>query len=235
MAAFGSPGELSLGNYREVLGGGDLGRSFFNSLTIVVPVTVATVLLGAIGGYAFSWLPFRGARLLLVLVVALLGLPVQVTLVPVLQLLATLHLAGHFAAAWIAYTAYFLPFAVFLMYGFFRSVPREVLEAAEVDGATPLVACLRIAFPLAAPALASLVTLIFVWTWNDLLVALVYVGSGPDVAPMPVTIANLIGSQGQGQELLAAGAVVSLLLPVVVFFVFQRFFVRGVAAGAVRG
>jgi alpha-glucoside transport system permease protein len=232
---FSSPDTLTFANYRDVLGGGQLGRSFVNSLAIVAPVTVATVLGGAVGGYAFAWLPFRGDKLVLVVLVALLGLPVQVTLVPVLQIFASLHLAGHFAAAWIAYTGYTLPFAIYLMRGFFRNVPREILEAAEVDGATPLVACLRIAMPIAAPALASLATLIFVWTWNDLLVSLVYVGSGPDVAPMPVTIANLIGSQGQGQQLLAAGAVVSLLLPVAVFFALQRYFVRGIAAGAVKG
>lgn len=233
--AFTSPGQLTFANYRQVLGGGELGRSFVNSLAIVAPVTVATVAGGAIGGYALAWLPFRGDRFVLVVLVGLLGLPVQVTLVPVLQVFAWMHLAGHFAAAWIAYTGYMLPFAIFLMRGFFRSVPHDVLEAAEVDGATPLVACARIAMPIAAPALASLATLIFVWTWNDLLVSLVYVGSSPDVAPMPVTIANLIGSQGQGQELLAAGAAVSLLLPVAVFFALQRYFVRGIAAGAVKG
>ena len=232
---FTSPDQLTVTNYREVLGGGQLGRSFLNSLAIVVPVTVATVLGGAVGGYAFAWLPFRGDKVVLVALVGLLGLPVQVTLVPVLQVFASLHLAGHFAAAWIAYTGYMLPFAIYLMRGFFRSVPGEILEAAEVDGATPLRACLRIAMPIAAPALASLATLIFVWTWNDLLVSLVFVGSGPDVAPMPVTIANLIGGQGQGQQLLAAGAVLSLLLPVTVFFALQRYFVRGIAAGAVKG
>jgi alpha-glucoside transport system permease protein len=232
---FTSPGQLTIDNFRQVLGGGALGHSFVNSLAIVLPVTVATVLLGALGGYVFAWLPFRGQNLLLVLLVFLLGLPVQVTLVPVLQIFASLHLAGHFAAAWIAYTGYMLPFAIYLMRSFFRSVPKEILEAAEVDGATPLVTCLRIALPIAAPALASLATLIFVWTWNDLLVSLVYVGSGPDVAPMPVTIANLIGSQGQGQELLAAGALLSLALPVAVFFALQRYFVRGIASGAVKG
>ena len=233
--ALESPGQLTIGNYRHVLGGGVLGRSFVNSLAIVLPVTVGTVLLGAIGGYVFAWMPFRGQNLILVLLVFLLGLPVQVTLVPVLQIFASLHLAGHFAAAWIAYTGYMLPFAIYLMRSFFRAVPYEILEAAEVDGATPLVTCLKIAFPIAAPALASLATLIFVWTWNDLLVSLVYVGSGPDVAPMPVTIANLIGSEGQGQELLAAGAVLSLALPVGVFFALQRYFVSGIAAGAVKG
>jgi alpha-glucoside transport system permease protein len=232
---FDSPSQLTIDDYRQVLEGGQLGQSFVNSLAIVVPVTLVTVLLGGIAGYAFAWLPFRGEGLVLILLVALLGLPVQVTLVPVLQLFSHLHLAGHFAAAWIAYTGYMLPFAIYLMRSFFRRIPREIIEAAQVDNASAVKICLRIAMPMAAPALASLATLVFVWTWNDLLVSLVYVGSGPQVAPMPVTIANLIGSQGEGQELLAAGAVISLLLPVAVFFALQRYFVRGIVAGAVKG
>jgi alpha-glucoside transport system permease protein len=232
---FASPGQLTIENYRQIIDGGQLGQSFVNSLVIVVPVTVATVLIGAVAGYAFAWMPFPGERLILILLVGLLGLPVQVTLVPVLQLFSRLHLAGHFPAVWIAYTGYVLPFAIYLMRSFFRRIPQDIIEAAQVDGATPVVTCLRIAMPIAAPALASLATLVFVWTWNDLLVSLVYLGSGPDVAPMPVTIANLIGSQGQGQELLAAGAVLSLALPVAVFFALQRYFVRGIVAGAVKG
>jgi alpha-glucoside transport system permease protein len=232
---FDSPSQLTVSNYRHVLEGGQLGQSFVNSLAIVVPVTAVTVLLGGIGGYAFAWLPFRGEHVILILLVGLLALPVQVTLVPVLQLFSHLHLAGHFAAAWIAYTGYMLPFAIFLMRSFFRRIPREIIEAAQVDKASPVTIFLHIAMPMAAPALASLATLVFVWTWNDLLVSLVYVGSGPQVAPMPVTIANLIGSQGQGQELLAAGAVISLLLPVAVFFALQRYFVRGIVTGAVKG
>jgi alpha-glucoside transport system permease protein len=232
---FESPGQLTFAHYREVLSGGELAHSFFNSVVIVIPVTVATVLIGAVAGFVFAWTPFRGEGLLLLLVVALLGLPVQVTLVPVLQMFAALHIAGTFPAVWIAYTGYMLPFAIYLMRSFFRRIPYEIIEAARVDGASAASTCFRIAMPIAAPGLASLATLVFVWTWNDLLVSLVYLGSGPDVAPLPVTIANLIGSQGQGQELLAAGAVVSLLLPVAVFFGLQRYFVRGIVAGAVKG
>lgn len=232
---FTSPGQLTLENFHEVIETGGLGRSFLNSVAIVIPVTVATVLLGAIAGYAFAWMRFPGRRFLLVAIIGLLALPVQVTLVPVLQIFSTLELAGTFPAAWIAYTAYTLPFAVFLMRSFFLTLPYEILEAAEVDGATVLTTWLRVAMPMAAPALASLATLVFVWTWNDLLVSLVFLGSSASVAPMPVTIANLIGSQGQGQELLAAGAVLSLALPVAVFFALQRYFVSGIAAGAVKG
>lgn len=232
---FTSIGQLTTANYGSVLHGGQLGTSFVNSLVIVVPVTISTVLLAAVAGYACAWIPFRGERAVLILMVILLGLPVQVTLVPILQIFSKLGLAGHFSAAWIAYTGYMLPFGIYLMRGFFRRIPREIIEAARVDGASAVMTCLRIAMPMAAPALASLATLVFVWTWNDLLVSLVYVGSSPDVAPLPVTIANLVGSQGQGQELLAAGAVISLALPVAIFFALQRFFVRGIVAGAVKG
>jgi alpha-glucoside transport system permease protein len=232
---FTSADQLTADNYRAVLHGGQLGTSFVNSLAIVVPVTIATVLLAAIAGYACSWMAFKGERAVVILMVALLALPVQVTLVPVLQLFSRLQLAGHFPAAWIAYTGYMLPFGIYLMYGFYRRIPREIIEAARVDGASAVVTWLRIAMPMAAPALASLATLVFVWTWNDLLVSLVYVGSSPDVAPLPVTITNLVGSVGQGQELLAAGAVISLVLPVAIFFALQRFFVRGIVAGAVKG
>lgn len=232
---FTSTGQLTTANYGQVLHSGQLGTSFVNSLAIVVPVTVATVFLAAIAGYACAWMPFKGERAVLILMVALLGLPVQVTLVPVLQLFSKLGLAGHFPAAWIAYAGYMVPFGIYLMYGFYRRIPREIIEAAHVDGASAVVTCLRVAMPMAAPALASLATLVFVWTWNDLLVSLVYVGSSPDVAPLPVTIANLVGSVGQGQELLAAGAVISLVLPVAVFFALQRFFVRGLVAGGVKG
>lgn len=233
--AFTSAGQLTTANYRDVLHGGQLGTSFVNSLAIVVPVTIATVLLAAIAGYACAWMPFKGERAVLILMVALLALPVQVTLVPVLQLFSRLQLAGHFPAAWIAYTGYMVPFGIYLMYGFYRRIPREIIEASRVDGASAVTTCLRIAMPMSAPALASLATLVFVWTWNDLLVSLVYVGSSPDVAPLPVTITNLVGSVGQGQELLAAGAVISLVLPVAIFFALQRFFVRGIVSGAVKG
>ncbi|HTW97434.1 MAG TPA: carbohydrate ABC transporter permease [Acidimicrobiales bacterium] len=226
--------EFTLGNFRQALGQGDLGEAFVNSLDVVVPVTVLTVLLGSAAGYAFAWFHFRGERVVFLLVVAMLALPVQVTLVPVLRLLVLLHLAGSFPATWLAYTAYFLPFAVFLMRTFIGKIPRETLEAARVDGASTFATWGRIVLPMAAPALASLATLVFVWTWNDLLVALVDLGADPSVAPLQVAIADLVGQQSEGLQLLAAGAVLSLLLPLVVFLVLQRYFVRGLSAGALR-
>ena len=230
-----NPGQLTLGNFDVLLQGSQIAQSFVNSLVVTLPVTVATVTIGSIAGYALAWIPFRGERVLLLAVIALLALPIQVTLVPVLQLFASLGLAGTFPAAWIAFTAFFLPFVIYVMRNFYRRIPAEVFEAAKMDGASAATTWFRIAFPLAAPAAASVATLVFVWTWNDLLIALVYLGAGDSVAPMPVVIANLIGSQGQGMELLAAGAVVSMLLPVAVFFALQRYFVGGMVAGAVKG
>jgi alpha-glucoside transport system permease protein len=232
---FQAPGEITSLNYREVFVGQHIGVSLVNSIILVLPVTVATVAIGALAGYALAWMPFRGDKIFFLLVIALLGLPVQVTLVPVLQLFSDLHMAGTFPAAWIAYTGYTLPFAIFLMRGFFRAIPYEIIEAARVDGASAATTWVKVALPMAAPALASLATLVFITTWNDLLVSLVYLGSGPAVAPLQVAITNLIGSQGQGQELLAAGAVISLVIPVAVFFALQRYFVRGIVAGAVKG
>lgn len=229
------PGQLTFGNFDTLLRGSEITQSFVNSLVVTLPVTVASVTIGSIAGYALAWIPFRGERFLLLAVIALLGLPIQVTLVPVLRLFASLGIAGTFPAAWIVFTAFFLPFVIYVMRNFYRRIPLEIFEAAKIDGASEATTWFRIAFPLAAPAAASVATLVFVWTWNDLLIALVYLGSGDAVAPMPVVIANLIGSQGQGMELLAAGAVVSMLLPVGVFFALQRYFVGGMVAGAVKG
>ncbi len=232
---FQAPDQLTFSNYDALFQDSQLSSSIINSLVVTLPVTVASVTIGSIAGYALAWIPIRGERVLLLAIIALLALPIQVTLVPVLQLFASLGLAGTFPAAWIVFTAFFLPFVIYVMRNFYRRIPIEIIEAATVDGASAATTWLRIAFPLAAPAAASVATLVFVWTWNDLLIALVYLGSGEDVAPLPVVIANLIGSQGQGIELLAAGAMVSLALPVVVFFVLQRYFVSGMVAGAVKG
>jgi alpha-glucoside transport system permease protein len=231
---FSSLRQITLANFQGAISQGGLGEAFINSLVIVLPVTVLTVLIASIAGYAFAWFHFPGERLVFLATIGLLALPPQVTLVPVLRLFVITHLAGTFPATWIAYTAYFLPFGVFLMRSFIAKIPTELIEAARVDGASSARTCFRIALPIAAPAVASLATLVFVWTWNDLLVALVYLGADPSVAPLQVAIANLLGQQSQGLQLLAAGAVLSLVPPVVVFVTLQRFFVRGLTAGAVK-
>jgi alpha-glucoside transport system permease protein len=226
--------QLTIGNFEAAVNQGGLGTAFVNSFVIVVPVTALTVLIASVAGYSFAWFHFPGERAVFLATIGLLALPPQVTLVPVLRLFVILGLAGSFPATWVAYTAYFLPFGIFLMRNFMGKIPREVIEAARVDGASSLATCFRVALPVAAPALASLATLVFVWTWNDLLVALVYLGADPSVAPLQVAIADLVGQQSEGLQLLAAGAVLSVVPPIVVFVVLQRFFVRGLTAGSVK-
>jgi alpha-glucoside transport system permease protein len=158
-----------------------------------------------------------------------------VTLIPVLRLLTTLDLTGTLLAIWLAHAAYGLPLAIFLLRNFFGALPKEMLEAAEVDGASPLVIFVRLVIPTSVPALASLAIFQFLWVWNDLLVALVYLGGSPDVAPMTVTVANLVNSLGQDWQLLTAAAFVSMALPLILFLSLQQYFVRGILAGSVKG
>jgi alpha-glucoside transport system permease protein len=179
-------------------------------------------------------MPFRGREPLFAALVGLLVVPLQITFIPVLRLLTALRLTGTFGALWLAHTAYGLPLALYLLRNFMAGLPREMLEAAAADGASAPALFFRLVVPLTAPAFASLAIFQFLWVWNDLLVALVYLGGQPDVAPMTVTLSNLVNSLGGGWHLLTAGAFVSMALPLVVFFGLQRFFVRGILAGAVK-
>jgi len=165
----------------------------------------------------------------------LLVVPLQMTLVPVFELLTRVGLVGTFPAAWLAHTGYGLPLAIYLLRNFMATIPRDLIESAEVDGATPLVTFIRMVLPLSRPALASLVIFQFLWVWNDLLVALIYVGGRTDVAPMTVLVSNLANSLGQNWQLLTAAAFLSMVLPLVVFFAFQPAFARGVISGALKG
>ncbi len=192
-------------------------------------------MIGAFAAYAFAWMEFPGRDLLFVTVVGLLVVPLQMTLIPVLRLYGALHLAGTFPGIWLAHTAYGLPFAVYLLRNFFGTLPREMFESAYLDGASPFTAFFRLVLPLSVPAFASLVIFQFVWVWNDLLVALVYLGGYPSVAPITVTISNLVSSLGAGWQLLTAAAFISMALPLVIFLTLQRYFVSGILAGSVKG
>jgi alpha-glucoside transport system permease protein len=229
------PFQFTLDNYGAVLGTYQLGRGFLNSVAISVPATIIPVAIAALAGYALAWMRFGGRHYLLLAIVASLVVPLQATLVPVFQLLARWGLVGSFAAAWLAHTGYGLPFAIYLLWSFMAALPLEIMESAAIDGATPLVAFARIAVPLAAPALASLTIFQFLWVWNDLLVALIYVGGRPDVAPLSVMVSNLANSLGQDWQLLTAGAFVSMAVPLVVFFSLQTYLVRGILAGSLKG
>lgn len=233
--ALGPPFAFTLDNYRRVLGAYNMGRSFVNSLTIAVPATVLPIMVASYAAYAFAWMRFPGREVLFMLVVAALVIPLQMTLIPVLRLLTGWGLVGTFPAVWLAHTGYGLPLTIYLLRNFMGALPRDLIESATIDGAGPLAVFTYLIVPLAIPAIASLVIFQFLWVWNDLLVALIYVGGRPAVAPMTVTVSNLVNSLGQNWQLLTAAAFISMALPMVVFFALQQYFVRGILAGAVKG
>jgi alpha-glucoside transport system permease protein len=233
--ALSPPFEFTLSNYQQVLTANNMAQSFLNSLVVTIPATVIPILIAAYAAYAFAWMSFPGRNLLFLVVVGLLVVPLQMTLIPVLRLYTTTGLTGTFPGIWLAHAGYGLPFAVYLLRNFFGSLPREMIESAQIDGASPLTVFFRLILPTSVPALAALVIFQFLWVWNDLLVALIYLGGQPSVAPMTVTVSNLVNSLGQNWQLLTAAAFVSMLLPLIVFFTLQRFFVQGLLAGSVKG
>lgn len=233
--AFNPPFHFTLDLYREALGGANMGRSFVNSLFITIPATIIPIMIAAFAAFAFAWMDFPGRNLLFIAVVGLLVVPLQMTLIPILRLYNKVGLTGTFAGIWIAHAAYGLPFAVYLLRNFFGTLPKDMLESAYLDGASPFTAFLRLVLPLSVPAMASLAIFQFMWVWNDLLVALIYLGGAPDVAPMTLTISNLVNSLGSGWQLLTAAAFISMMLPLIVFLSLQRYFVSGVLAGSVKG
>jgi alpha-glucoside transport system permease protein len=233
--ALAPPFQFTLENYSHVLTTNNLGTSFFNSLTIAIPATIIPATVAAFAAYAFAWMRFPGRDWIFLALVALLAVPLQLTFIPVLKLFNTLQLSGTFLGLWLAHTGYGLPFAIYLLANFFRALPADLFESAEIDGAGTLTVFFRIVLPLSVPAIASLVIFQFLWVWNDLLVALIYVGGFPSVAPMTVTVANLVNSLGSGYQWLTAAAFVSMVVPIIVFFSLQRYFVRGILAGSVKG
>lgn len=233
--AITSPTQFTIENYAQVLTTQGMARSFLNSIIIALPATLITMLIAALAAYAFSWMEFPGRDWLFLLVIALLVVPIQLTLIPILRMFANLEMTGTFPAIWLAHTAYGLPFAVLLLRNFFVALPKDLLESAFLEGASHYTAFWRIVLPLSVPALAALGIFQFLWLWNDLLVALVYLGGVRDVAPMTVTISNLVSSFGSQWQLLTAAAFVSMVLPLIIFFALQRYFVEGILAGAVKG
>ena len=231
-----SPTNLTLDNYREVLGQSGLIDAFINSLFITIPSTIIPLFVAAFAAYAFAWMSFPFRNVLFVAVVGLLVIPLQTTLIPILRLFRDLGIQGSFLSVWLAHTAYGLPFAIYLLRNFMGSLPKEVFESAAIDGANPAVAFFRLAIPMSVPALAALAIFQFLFVWNDLLVALIYLGaSNPENLPLTVVIANLVNSLGSGWHLLGAAAFISMALPLLVFFALQRYFVRGITGGAVKG
>jgi alpha-glucoside transport system permease protein len=228
------PWSFTLQNYQDVLSAQGLGQAFLNSLIIAIPGTILPVLVAAFAAYAFAWMRFPLRDWLFLAIVALLVVPIQMTLIPILSIFTGLGITGSYLAIWLAHTAYGLPFAVYLLRSFFGALPSDLMESARIDGASHVRVFTNILMPLAVPSLASLVIFQFMWVWNDLLVALIYIGGG-DRAPMTVTIANLVNSFGSNYQVLTAAAFISMALPLVVFFSLQRYFVRGILAGSVKG
>ena len=233
--ALAPPFKFTLDNYAHVLSTNDLGTAFLNSIMISIPATVIPTTLAAFAGYAFTWMRFWGREWLFLALVGLLVVPLQVTFIPLLKLFTSMQLSGTYLGIWLAHTGYGLPFAVYLLANFFRALPADLFESAEIDGAGTLTVFFRIVLPLSVPAIASLVIFQFLWVWNDLLVALIYVGSNPQVTPLTVTVANMVNSLGQGYQWLTAAAFFSMIVPLIVFFSLQRYFVRGILAGSVKG
>ena len=243
---------FSLDNYRQVLGGQDfeftrsdgtveivpgdnMNSAFLNSLAVAVPSTVIPILIAAFAAYAFAWMNFPGRRWLFILVVALLVVPLQIALVPILRDYRALNLNGTFLAIWLAHTGFGLALATYLLFNYISTLPRDILESAFIDGASHFTVFIRLILPLSVPALASFAIFQFLWVWNDYLVALIFLGGNPEFELVTQRMAAIVGSRGSEWHLLTAGAFVSMVLPLLVFFSMQRYFVRGLLAGSVKG
>jgi alpha-glucoside transport system permease protein len=251
---------FTLDNYQQVLSGGEIIPGgitpyLFNTVAIAIPATVTPILLAAMVAYALAWIPFRGAAVVFVAIVTLQVLPLQLSLLPLLEMFSngwsigpvplfpnldepgttSSALMGTYIPLWLAHTAFALPLAVFIMHNFIVRLPRELIDAARIDGASHYVIFRRLILPLSVPAMASIAIFQFLWVWNDLLVALTFAGGTPDVAPITPYIANLQGGYGVYMHLVSAAAFVAIVVPIAVFFLLQRYFVRGLLAGAVEG
>jgi alpha-glucoside transport system permease protein len=229
------PYEFTLSNYQHVLTQQGLGGAFLSSLLITIPATILVIAVAAFAAYAFAWMDFPGKNVLFVVLVGLLVVPLQVTLIPVAQLFRGTGINGTLLAVWIAHTGYGLPFAVYLLRNYMGGLPREIFESAAIDGASPTTAFFRLALPMSVPALASLAIFQFLWVWNDLLVALVFIGPNPANQPLTQVVGSLVSSRGLGWEYLTAAAFITMIVPLIVFLSLQRYFVRGITGGAVKG
>jgi alpha-glucoside transport system permease protein len=215
--------------------GENLVNAFINSLVVAIPSTEIPILIAAFAAYGFAWMRFPGRKVFFVMVVALLVVPLQIALVPILKDYVALNLNGTFLGIWLAHTGFGLSLAVYLLYSYISQLPRDILESAFIDGASHFTIFTRLILPLSMPALASFAIFQFLWVWNDYLVALIFIGAKPDVQVLTMRIAEMVGSRGNDWHLLTAGAFVSMILPLIVFLSLQRYFVRGLMAGSVKG
>jgi alpha-glucoside transport system permease protein len=233
--AFSDP-TFTIDNYNEVLyGGTNFAGLFVNSLVITLPAVIIPITLALLAAYAFAWIKFRGRNILFVAVFALQIVPIQVTLIPLLSLYVDAGLNGSFWTIWLSHSIFALPLAIFLLHNFMKDIPASLVEAARMDGAGHVKIFFQVLLPLLTPAIAAFGVFQFLWVWNDLLVALTFAGGAPNVAPLTVRLAEMVGTRGSDWYLLAAGAFVAIILPLTVFLSLQRFFVRGLLAGSVKG
>lgn len=232
---------VTLANYDAVINGttsqGNLGNYFINSLVITVPATVAPLVIATMAAYAFSFMKWRGRDLVFVIVFAMQIVPLQMALIPLLRIFSGTDINSQFPfmSIWVAHTCFALPLAIFLLHNFMQDIPGELIEAAEVDGAGHVQIFVRLILPLMVPAIASFAIFQFLWVWNDLLVGLTFSGGQELTAPLTARLSSMAGSRGQDWHLLTAGAFVSMVIPLIVFFSLQRYFVRGLTAGSVKG
>ncbi len=227
--------QWTLENYQSVLTSDGMGRAFLNSLLVSIPATVIPITIAAFAAYALAWMQFPGRQWIFAGIVALMVVPLQMSLIPMLRVYTQLGLNGTFLGIWLAHTGFGLPLAIYLLHSSIAGLPREIIESAAVDGAGHFSTFSRLVVPLSLPAIASFAIFQFLWTWNDLLVALVFLGTRPDVAVVTARLSELVGSRGQDWHILTAGAFVTMVTPLLVFFSMQRYFVRGLLAGSVKG
>nr|MBN1230083.1 carbohydrate ABC transporter permease [Anaerolineae bacterium] len=220
----------------SIVQGDNFTGAFLNTFTVAIPATVIPILIAAFAAYGFAWMRFPLRKVMFIGVVALLVVPLQIALIPIMRDYVSLDLNGTFLAVWLAHTGFGLPLATYLLYNYISGLPRDILESAFIDGASHFTIFLRLILPLSVPALASFAIFQFLWVWNDYLVALIFLGvTNSDIQVMTMRIQEMTGSRGQDFHALTAGAFVSILVPMIVFFSLQRFFVRGLLAGSVKG
>ncbi len=235
-----SPPTFTLDNYFEVLTSEGIGQSFLNTFVVTIPATVIPITIAAFAAYAFAWMQFPGRQFLFVVVVGLLVVPLQMSLIPLLRMYNNIGAlldvsAKSYVGIWLAHTGFGLPLAIYLLRNYIRSLPRDIIESARMDGASHFQTFTRVVVPLSVPALASFTIFQFLWVWNDLLVALVFLGKGDDQIVLTSKMRELLGSRGDNWEILTSSAFISIIVPLVVFFALQRYFVRGLVAGSVKG
>lgn len=229
------PPRFTLDNYTTVLEANGIGKAFNNTLAVTIPATIIPISIAAFAAYAFSWMQFPGRKLMFIVVVGLMVVPLQMALIPMLRIYSSLGIRGTMPGMWLAHSAFGLPLAVFLLRNYIGSLPREIIESAQIDGATHFQIFTRLVLPLSVPALASFAIFQFLWVWNDLLVARVFLGSGADNQVLTGRIQSMTGTYGNDWHIMTSAAFISIIVPLIVFFSLQRYFVRGLMAGSVKG